>query len=298
MSEVQALGQTFGAPDVRLSIARAAQATGVDFKFLVAQAKLESNLNPQARAGTSSAAGLYQFLGSTWLDTLDKHGEQYGLGWAGNAIRDGENGSKIVDRAMSGEIMALRYDPDASSLMAAELTRDNRDVLRTALGREPDYTELYMAHFLGSEGASRFLLAMQQDPQSSAAALFPKQAAANRPVFYDDSGAPRSLGEVFGNFRQKLGSAMGQDIGMPPQFGAGSYGVAGIGGAAGMQQADTRPMGPLAREFQNAAASHSQQGRPSMVDTLRETFASSSGQPATLPDNVRAAYTKLKAFGL
>ena len=44
--------------DVRAAIARASAATGVDFNYLLAQAKIESALDPTARAGTSSAAGL------------------------------------------------------------------------------------------------------------------------------------------------------------------------------------------------------------------------------------------------
>ena len=157
MSEVQAVGQTVGAPDVRLSIARAAKATGVDFDYLLAQAKLESKLDPNARAGTSSAAGLYQFIGSTWLETLDRHGARHGLGWADAAIASGKDGPRISDPAMRSQIMALRYDPDTSSLMAAELAKDNQTDLRASLGREPDFAELYLAHFLGSDGAQRFL---------------------------------------------------------------------------------------------------------------------------------------------
>ncbi|MBW8754478.1 MAG: lytic transglycosylase domain-containing protein, partial [Sphingomonadales bacterium] len=42
---------------MRAAIARAAQATGVDFNYLLAQAKLESSLDPGAKAPTSSAAG-------------------------------------------------------------------------------------------------------------------------------------------------------------------------------------------------------------------------------------------------
>jgi soluble lytic murein transglycosylase-like protein len=71
-------GQT-AADGVRGAIARAAAATGVDFNYLLAQARLESGLDPSARATTSSAAGLYQFTGSTWLAMLDKHGAAYGV---------------------------------------------------------------------------------------------------------------------------------------------------------------------------------------------------------------------------
>ena len=102
------------APQVaaRAAIAQASQATGVDFNYLLAQAKLESGLDPNARAGNSSASGLYQFLGSTWLDTLKKHGAEHGLGWAGNAA---------TDPALRAQVMALRHDPQASAMMAAEL---------------------------------------------------------------------------------------------------------------------------------------------------------------------------------
>ncbi|MCX7676587.1 MAG: transglycosylase SLT domain-containing protein, partial [Alteraurantiacibacter sp.] len=56
------------------AIARAAQATGTDFSYLLAQARIESGLNPAARARTSSASGLFQFIDQTWLATLDRHG--------------------------------------------------------------------------------------------------------------------------------------------------------------------------------------------------------------------------------
>jgi len=276
---------------VRLSIARAAQATGVDFDYLLAQARLESRLDPKARAGTSSAAGLYQFLGSTWLDTVDRHGERYGLDWASAAIRDGENGGKVVDPGMKSQILALRYDPDAASLMAAELARDNQSALRQTLGREPDFSELYLAHFLGSDGASRFLTALQQNPDASAPALFPKPASANRPVFYNEAGGARSLGEVMDYFRKRMEQAGALDSGtMPANFAPGSFNV-----AAAPQQ-EVQPLGPLAREFMDASASHAG-ARPSMVDTLRQTFGSGN-QASAMPDNVRSAYTKLKAFGL
>jgi hypothetical protein len=142
LSEPQSISATAAVPatPVRAAIARAAQATGVDFDYLLAQAKIESSLNPSARAPTSSAAGLYQFTSGTWLATLDRHGANHGLGWADAAIQRG----RIADPAARAQVMALRFDPDASALMAAELARDNGNELAGVLGREPDHAELYL----------------------------------------------------------------------------------------------------------------------------------------------------------
>lgn len=272
--------------DVRAAIARASQATGVDFDYLLAQAKIESSLNPNARAGTSSAAGLYQFTGGTWLQTLDRHGDRHGLDWAAGAIDSGR-----VDPGMRAQIMAMRFDPNASALMAAELANDNKTALTGVLGREPDAAELYMAHFLGADGAAKFLSALQSDPTQSAAAILPKAAAANHGIFYDGSG-PRSVAGVMDLMRGKVSAAM-NGAGLPPAtYGSGQ--VAGI-------SAPAPTGGPIQREFQAMAQQASTQGalsgRPSMADTLKNTFGASTGQ-AGAPDFVRNAYAKLQAFNL
>lgn len=269
--------------DVRAAIARASQATGVDFDYLLAQAKIESSLNPNARAGTSSAAGLYQFTGGTWLQTLDRHGDRHGLDWAANAIDGGR-----ADPTMRAQIMAMRYDPGASALMAAELANDNKAALIGVLGREPDAAELYMAHFLGSDGAAKFLSALQSDPTQSAAAILPKAAAANRGIFYDGA-SPRSVAGVMDLMRGKVSAAMNGAGASPVTYGSGQIASVSAPAPTG---------GPLQREFQAMAAQASTQGalsgRPSMADTLRNTFGASGGAP----DFVRSAYAKLQAFNL
>lgn len=283
MSEPKAIGAAVPTPQVHSAIARAAQATGVDFAYLLGEARLESSLNPNARAATSSAAGLYQFTGGTWLQTLDRHGGAHGLGWAGDAI----SGGRVTDPAQRGAIMDLRYDPDAAALMAGELANDNRLVLTGVLGREPDAGELYLAHFLGAGGASQFLTALQSDPGQSAAALLPAAANANRTIFYDSAGAPRSLGEVMDLLRGKMASAMG-DTQSPVPSGRGW----GVGSAATSTQS-------LAMSFPHPQPLSDEEGgtkRPSMADTLAATFG--LGGETQAPPHVRAAYGKLSAFGL
>lgn len=63
-----------------------------------------------------------------------------------------------------------------------------------------------MAHFLGLGGASKFLSTMQADPQASGAALFPAAARANRSVFYQPNGAPRSLEGIYQRLAGNLGA--------------------------------------------------------------------------------------------
>ncbi|TAD82462.1 MAG: lytic transglycosylase domain-containing protein, partial [Sphingomonadales bacterium] len=182
---------------VEAAIAHAAQTTSVDFNYLLAQAEVESAMNPDARAATSSATGLYQFIESTWLDTVRKHGHRFGLGAIADQISLTPSGSAFVaDPAQRSAILALRSNPQIASLMAAGLAENNRAHLLPILGRQPSHAELYLAHFLGAGGAGRFLSELQADPAQNAAALFARPAAANRGIFYASDGRPRSLAQV------------------------------------------------------------------------------------------------------
>ena len=192
---------------VQSAIARAASRTGVDFNYLLGQAKIESGLNANARAGTSSASGLYQFIEQSWLSVVKKHGAEHGLGWAADAIGGSGGRMTVSDGATRSAILALRNNPEVASLMAAEHASDNANALQSTLGRTANGTDLYMAHFLGLGGAKQFLSAMQVSPDRTAAAMFPAAARANRNVFYDPSGNARSLSEVYDRFAGKLGGA-------------------------------------------------------------------------------------------
>ena len=194
---------------VTSAIQTAASRTGIDFDYLMGQARVESGLNANARAGTSSASGLYQFIESSWLAVVKKHGAEHGLGWAADSIGRTASGRYTVANGNRAAILALRNNPEIASLMAAEHAGDNKASLEGSLGREATGTDLYMAHFLGLGGARQFLRAMQAAPDRSAAALFPGAARANRNVFYERDGSARSLSEVYQRFAGKLGDGAG-----------------------------------------------------------------------------------------
>lgn len=78
-------------------------------------ARVESGLDPNAEASTSSATGLFQFIRSTW----EEHGE--------------------------GD----RKDPQAQVEAMASLVESNASAFENNIGRQPDEAELYLAHFGG-----------------------------------------------------------------------------------------------------------------------------------------------------
>jgi hypothetical protein len=187
-----------GAPaPVVEAIRTGSQRTGADFGYLLTTAQRESSLDPDAKARSSSASGLFQFIEQTWLGVLKGAGAQHGLGPYADAISEKGGRFDVADPQMKAQILALRHDPKVSSVMAGELTRRNAAALSGALGRTPTEGELYAAHFMGSRGAADLIRAAQGNPKARAAELFPEQAASNRPIFYDRvTGQARSVSEV------------------------------------------------------------------------------------------------------
>ena len=111
-------------PAVTGAIQQASQATGTSFNYLLATAQVESGLNPQAGASTSSARGLFQFIETTWLATIKQAGAALGLGRYADAITQTASGNyEVRDPTLRSEILKLRNDPNANALMAGAFTR-------------------------------------------------------------------------------------------------------------------------------------------------------------------------------
>ncbi len=189
---------------VTTALKRASEATGAGFDFLKMVAARESSLNPTAKAKTSSAAGLFQFIDQTWLGAVKQYGARHGLGEQAGDIQRGSDGRyDVLSKARREEILALRFDANASAALAGELANENQSILERKLGRATSGADLYTAHFLGPAGAVKLLSAASS---VEAAGLMPKAAAANRAVFYDGARA-KTVGEVVSSIAASMGGA-------------------------------------------------------------------------------------------
>jgi hypothetical protein len=166
------------------TVVRAAQVTGVDPAYLMALADKESSLLPDNKARTSSAEGLFQFIESTWLEVLRRYGPKHGYTAEAGAIRLVRGRPVVSDDKDREQILRLRRDPYLSALMAGEMINTHRETLAGKVARDPSFSELYIAHFLGVNGASRFVALLSDTPDKSAPEAFPSAAKANRTLFY------------------------------------------------------------------------------------------------------------------
>jgi Transglycosylase SLT domain len=193
-------------PTVLNSIRQASASTSMDFGLLMAQAAQESGFNADAKSSTSSAAGLFQFTDSTWLDMVKRFGAKYGVGQLAQQIGQDANGKPTVhDAALRRQILNLRSDPALSAALAGEYAKLNQDTIEHALGHKLQRADLYMAHFLGASGATSFLKAVESKGGTIAADLLPEAASANRAIFYDQqTGRPRTVAEIYHMLATKI----------------------------------------------------------------------------------------------
>jgi hypothetical protein len=189
------------------SVLRAAHVTGVDPVYVMTLADVESSLSPQAKAPTSSAEGLFQFIDRTWLEMVHDHAAEHGFGAVAAPITIVDGDPVILDDKARAWVMGLRRDPYFSALMAGELINDIQRELQSGGERELAEAELYIAHFLGAGNAVRFLRALDEEPNTPAAKLFPKAAKANLGLFTELRGRKRrpvSVAEFYDRIDSKI----------------------------------------------------------------------------------------------
>lgn len=113
-----------GFKDTQNMIVQFANKYGIDPSIALAMGHIESGFNPNAKAKTSTAKGVFQFLDST--------ASRYG-------------------------IKGRQYDPAANIDAGMRLFRDNVASFRKRFGRNPNAGEIYLMHQQGEAGAAALL---------------------------------------------------------------------------------------------------------------------------------------------
>ncbi len=142
-------------------------------------AKIESNGNVQALNGSTQAGGLFQWIPRYWYDAASK---VYPPG--SGALNPQSRFNPFIATEVTG--YSLRH---VKNVVGPLIQAANADL---SVG-------LYMGHFLGAGGASKFFAIMKANPQGSASQYFPKEAQYNSSVF---SG--RTIAGVYNFFASKM----------------------------------------------------------------------------------------------
>ena len=175
--------------------------------------KIESGGNPNAVNKASGAAGLHQFIPSTW--------KQY-------APYDG----------------ASPLDPQASNKAFERFTADNWKVMARNLGREPTSGELYLAHQQGAGGASKLLA----NPNARAADIVGERA-----VVLNGGRPDMTAGEFAnlwtGKYQKFAGMPSMVGAQMPQTGGAAPAQMASVADSITGQQVPVNPDGTAADIF-------------------------------------------------
>jgi hypothetical protein len=150
--------------DVYQAIQEASNKYNVPFSYMLAMAAKESNFDPNAKATTSSATGLYQFIKRTWDDM-----------WKDSKVKP------------------LPTDVFANADAGARYAKQIQNKLKTN-----DPASLYLGHFLGVSGANDLLTLFNKDPNILADTIVSENVLkANRSVFYHKDGVSKTIGEIY-----------------------------------------------------------------------------------------------------
>jgi hypothetical protein len=149
---------------------------GVPAALLTRVSGAESSGNANAANPRSSAKGLFQFTDATWKGMGGKEGEQ--------------------------------FNPEINADLGAKYIRQNAEHLKSALGRDPTYHEVYAAHMFGP-GVSKMLnKANPKDPIERGLALFQSPTMVRKIMQSNPNLRGKSVSQVLDTLENKTGTGI------------------------------------------------------------------------------------------
>ncbi|PAQ00583.1 hypothetical protein LRP31_29025 [Mesorhizobium mediterraneum] len=143
---------------------------------------------------------------------MKDYGAEFGLGDEAELIRIRLEGKRehhfVDDKAEEERILQFRRDPYLSAALAAKNLLAARERIEARLEKAMDERDLYLPHFLGTNGAANLLSNADETPNAKASKIFPEAARFNTAMF-------RVKGEqlTVGQFHQRMRSFLEARIG-------------------------------------------------------------------------------------
>jgi hypothetical protein len=158
---------------IRGVVNQAANKYGLPPELLQRISGSESGHNPRAKNSASSAEGLFQFIPSTWAGMGGKPGEQ------SDPVKNADLGGKFI--------------------------RQNAETLKRQLGRNPNYDEVYAAHYFGPGVTAMLKNATPDMPIEQGLRMFNSEKFVPIIMQQNPNLRGKTVGQVMGSLREKMG---------------------------------------------------------------------------------------------
>lgn len=158
---------------IRSVVNDAANRYGLPPELLQRISGSESGHNPRAKNSASSAEGLFQFIPSTWAGMGGKPGEQ------SDPVKNADLGGKFI--------------------------RQNAETLKRQLGRNPNYDEVYAAHYFGPGVTAMLKNATPDMPIEQGLRMFNSEKFVPVIMQQNPNLRNKTVGQVMGSLREKMG---------------------------------------------------------------------------------------------
>ena len=178
----------------------AAAAVGVDSGLLMRMSASESGFTPSIKHKEASAAGLFQFIDSTWNGVKKQYGKDYGI-----------------------PMNAPSTDAKANALLGARFIKENLISRSRSTGLPPTPQMAYLDHWLGPSGASEFHRALKERPNTSVASVITGSPYTKNRGLVEKNGRPMSVAETYNNLGSLL-DRKGVEFGVQEPLGGGISG--------------------------------------------------------------------------
>ena len=167
------------------ALINASKKTGVAVEVLAAMGEAESGSGASMKNPVGTATGAFQFIDRTWANMLQMYGKDIGVDVPPPSADPKKQEEQLREIINNKQLMDLRYNHDASAMMAARYTQFNAKILKLDPSDPANVGKIYLGHFLGAGGAGQVLQGRDASPDQMRAVI-----ASNKEIFKDSKGQP------------------------------------------------------------------------------------------------------------